>query len=248
LSIFEKVPEAGSLADLSTLPRHVGIIMDGNGRWAKSRGMPRAYGHRAGVERLHDIVKATGDLGIEVLTVYAFSTENWKRPAAEVEGLMKLLIEFLYREIDQLVENGVRIVFSGDEAGVGETVQKAMAYAKDRTKDNHRTTFNVAFNYGGRQEILLAAKKLAAQAAAGTLCPEEITAERFAEELDTAGLPDLDLVIRTSGEQRLSNFMLYQSAYAEFVFVKEHWPDFDERAYLRAIGEFQRRGRRFGGL
>ena len=248
MSIFEKVPEAASLADLSALPRHVGIIMDGNGRWAKERGKPRLFGHRAGVERLHDIVAATGDLGIEALSVYAFSTENWKRPTAEVDGLMKLLIEFLYREIDQLVENGVRIVFSGDETGVGATVQKAMEYAKERTRCNTKTIFNVAFNYGGRQELLSAAKKLAAQAAAGTLRPEEITQEQFEAALDTAGLPDLDLVIRTSGEQRLSNFMLYQSAYAELVFVQEHWPDFDERAYLRAIGEFQHRSRRFGGL
>jgi len=248
LSLFDKVTDAAQLVDLNALPAHVAIIMDGNGRWAKSRSLPRMIGHRAGVERMHDIVAATSDLKIPVLTVYAFSRENWKRPADEVSGLMRLLIEYLGRELEELARNNVRITFLGTKEGLSESVVSAMNRAALRTNSNTGTILNLAFNYGGRQSIALAARKLAELTARGELDPQKIDERLFADALNVNALPDPDLVIRTSGEYRLSNFLPFETAYSELVFTDAFWPDFDERTYLLALAEYQRRSRRFGGL
>jgi len=248
LNLFEKVPEAANLVDLSSLPKHVAIIMDGNGRWAKARSLPRMMGHRAGVERLHDIVAATCDLNIPVLTVYAFSAENWRRPSEEVGGLMRLLIEYLDKELAELAKNGVRIAFIGSRKGLSDAVLAAMDKAAAATAQNQKMVLNLAFNYGGRQAIAQAARRLAQLAANGELDPDAIDEALFADALNVNGLPDPDVVIRTSGEYRLSNFLPFETAYSELVFTDTYWPDFDERAYLHALAEFQRRHRRFGGL
>ena len=248
MSLFEKIPHAEEMVDLSRLPDHVGIIMDGNGRWAKERGYSRLRGHRAGVERLHDIVAATSDLKIPYLTVYAFSTENWKRPQEEVSGLMRLLIEYLHRELAELCANNIRIVFSGEEEHIGPRVREAMATAAQASAPNTGTVLNIAFNYGGRQAIAAAALRLAAKAVSGEVPVAGLTPGLFEAELNPNGLPDFDLIIRTSGEYRLSNFFPFESAYAELVFTPVYWPDFDEREYLKAIAEFQTRSRRFGGV
>lgn len=233
---------------LQKLPRHVGIIMDGNGRWAASRGMLRSSGHRAGVEALHDIVKASSDLGIEVLSLYAFSTENWKRPPAEVRVLMDLLVEFLGREIDELDANEVRIRFMGETDGISGKVTRAVRTALERTGDNTGLVMNIALNYGSRVEIVRAARQLAEEAKAGRLNPADITEEMFSARLYTAGLPDPDLVIRTSGELRLSNFMLYQCSYAEYCAPEVYWPDFTREEYKKVLLAYQARDRRFGGI
>jgi undecaprenyl diphosphate synthase len=248
LNLFEKIPEAARLVDLDSLPRHVAIIMDGNGRWAKARALPRMMGHRAGVERLHDIVAATSDLNIPVLTVYAFSAENWKRPQEEVGGLMRLLIEYLEKELNELAKNGVRITYLGSRNGLSDAVLSAMEKAADKTAKNTKMVLNLAFNYGGRQSIAHAAKRLAEWALEGRLDPKEIDESLFARTLNVNNLPDPDVVIRTSGEYRLSNFLPFETAYSELVFTETYWPDFDERAYLNALAEYQRRHRRFGGL
>lgn len=233
---------------LVQVPRHVAVIMDGNGRWATTRGLGRAAGHRAGVEALRAIVRASSDLGVEVLSVYAFSTENWKRPSTEIRVLMELLVEFLGREIDELDRNHVRITFMGRTDSISARVTNAVEVARKRTAKNAGLTFNVALNYGARDEIIRAARSLAQDAAEGSLCPEDIDEEAFAGRLDTAGLPDPDLVIRTSGELRLSNFMLYQISYAEFVAPQVYWPDFTVDEYRKVLQAFQGRDRRFGGV
>jgi undecaprenyl diphosphate synthase len=233
---------------LQKVPRHIGIIMDGNGRWAAGRGLLRASGHRAGVEALHDIVKASSDLGIEVLTLYAFSTENWKRPKGEVKILMELLVEFLAREIDELDANEVKIRFMGQTEDISEKVSKAVKTALKRTDDNKGMVMNIAFNYGSRDEIVRAARTLAEDVAAGKLEPAGITEEMFEGKLYTAGLPDPDLVIRTSGELRLSNFMLYQCSYAEYCAPEVLWPDFNRDELRKVLLEYQMRDRRFGGI
>lgn len=230
------------------IPRHVAIIMDGNGRWATNQGKMRVEGHRAGVERLRSVLRFTDDLDIEVLTVYAFSSENWKRPVWEVKALMQILIEFMQREIDELDEKNVRIRFMGDIEAMPEPVLRALKQARNRTQNNTGLVFNIALNYGGRQEILHAVRALAEECVAGTLAAEEIDEAVFAQRLYTDALPDPDLIIRTSGEERLSNFLLWQCAYAEFVFSQVHWPDFDDDAYASALRTFQSRDRRFGGL
>lgn len=247
MTIWEKRPELLHRLHDQPLPQHVGIIMDGNGRWAQSRGLPRAMGHRAGVERLKSVVKLTSDLGISVLTLYAFSTENWKRPTDEVDVLMKLLLEFMTREIKELDANNVKIRIMGDLSRMSKIVQGAIVTAMAQTASNTGLILNIALNYGGRSEIVNAAKKLALDVQNG-LPIEEINEALFENKLYTADLPPLDLLIRTSGEQRLSNFMLYQSAYAELVFTNVHWPDFDDDQYMLALTEYQHRGRRFGGL
>jgi undecaprenyl diphosphate synthase len=233
---------------LQKVPRHVGIIMDGNGRWAAAHGVLRASGHRAGVEALHDIVKVSSDLGIEVLSLYAFSTENWKRPKAEVRVLMELLVEFLAREIDELDENEVQIRFMGETEEISEKVTKAVHTARERTRGNTGLVMNIAFNYGSRAEIVRAARVLAEDAKAGRIRPEDIGEEMFASRLYTAGLPDPDLVIRTSGELRLSNFMLYQCSYSEYCAPEVLWPDFNRSEYRKALLEYQMRDRRYGGI
>ena len=249
--ITMSVAPAGSAAQAlppDTLPRHVAIIMDGNGRWATQRGLPRSAGHAAGVEALRDIIRASDDWGIECLTIYAFSTENWARSKEEVGALMALLLKYFASEIDELDAKHVRILILGDVDGLPEAQRKAVCDAMERTKDNTGLKLNIALNYGGRAELVRAAQRLADQVQKGELKPEEIGADAFAAQLYTAGQPDVDLLIRTSGELRLSNFLPWQTAYAEMVFDKTLWPDFDRACYLKALREFASRSRRFGGV
>ena len=221
--------------------------MDGNGRWAKKRLLPRAAGHRAGVEALRAVITHCDELGIEALTVYAFSTENWARSREEVGALMALLLEYFTREIDELNRKNVRILILGDVDGLPEKQRDAVRAAMQRTCANTGLKLNIALNYGARAELARAARNLAARAAAGEIDPRAIDESALERELYTAGLPEVDLLIRTSGEQRLSNFLLYQLAYAEFVFDPVLWPDYDAAALDRDIAEFSRRQRRFGG-
>lgn len=225
-------------------PRHVAIIMDGNGRWARRRGLPRLAGHRAGTENIRRIVEACVEEGIEILTIYAFSTENWSRPAEEVQGLLGLLSEVIERETESLHRNGVQVRHIGRLEGLPEELQRKILQAVERTRDNRRLILNVAFNYGGRAEIVDAARRLIAE---GVL-PEEVTEERFASALYTAGCPDPDLIIRTAGEMRLSNFLIWQAAYSEFYSTPTLWPDFDREELRRAIEAYGKRVRKFGGL
>ena len=228
------------------LPKHVAVIMDGNGRWAKERRLPRSAGHRAGVDRLRGIIRMSSDLGIGSLTLYAFSTENWKRPSDEVGILMALLIEYFTKEIDELFENNVRIRIIGAYEQFAPTVRNVIERAIKRTQENTGLNLNIALNYGSRAEILRAANLAMQQAIADG--KSEISAEMLEQNLYTAGQPELDLLIRTSGEQRISNFLLYQISYAEFLFPEEYWPDFSDEAYLSALKTYQSRSRRFGGL
>ncbi len=228
-------------------PLHVAIILDGNGRWARARGLPRIAGHRRGAEAVRAVLRGCPGLGIRYLTIYAFSSENWKRPAAEVEDLMELLGFYLRRELDELRRSGVRINFIGDRTRLSPEIVRLIGEAEDTTRRNQEVVFTIALNYGGRQEILDAARRLAEQVRDGRLEADDISEEVFERHLQTRSLPDPDLVIRTSGEQRLSNFLLWQSAYTEFVFVPALWPDFTVDHLARAIGEFQRRERRYGG-
>ncbi|MCO6050559.1 isoprenyl transferase [Mesorhizobium sp. RP14(2022)] len=231
-----------------TSPSHVAIIMDGNGRWAKARGLPRLAGHRAGVEALRRTVRAAGDLGIEWLTVYAFSSENWSRPEPEVSGLMGLLKLFIRRDLADLHAQGVRIRVIGDREGVPSDIRHLLEEAEALTANNRLLKLVIAFNYGGRDEIIRAVKKVAQASAQGLMTADTLTHERFAAFMDTAEIPDPDLVIRTSGEMRLSNFLLWQAAYSEFAFLPCYWPDFSERDLREAIEIYGRRERRFGGL
>jgi len=228
--------------------RHLAIIMDGNGRWAQRRGLPRVEGHRAGIEALRRVVEAAPALGIEVLTVYAFSTENWRRPKAEVDALMALLVEFLHAETPALKAQGVRIRTIGDITGLPREAQAALAWAMAETREQRRLVLNLALNYGGRSEIVRAARKLAREVAAGRLDPDAIDECRFADALDTAGLPEPDLLIRASGEERLSNFLLWQCAYTELWMTPTLWPDFDRGDLEMALDAYANRQRRYGGL
>jgi undecaprenyl diphosphate synthase len=220
-------------------PRHVAIIMDGNGRWAKKRFLPRAMGHKKGVETVRDIVRAAGDLGLETLSLYAFSSENWKRPTDEINDLMGLLRTFIKSDIEEFVANDVRLKIIGNYKALAPDIIALIEDAMARTKDNKRTTLVVALNYGSQDELVRAANAAAAQGA--------ITAESIEANLDTADLPPLDLLIRTSGEQRLSNFMLWQAAYAEFWFTETLWPDFTKEELAQALEAFASRERRYGG-
>ena len=229
------------------LPRHVAIIMDGNGRWAKQHMLKVAMGHRAGVEALRSIIRESSDTGIEALSLFAFSTENWRRSQAEVDALMQLLLEYFAREIDELDENRVRIRILGEKAGLPQPQREVLVRAEERTKDNGGLRLNIAINYGGRQEIVRAARLLAEKAVSGEIRPDEIDEAAFDGCLYTAGLPDVDLLIRTSGEMRLSGFLLYQCAYAEFLFPEKLWPDFTLEDYRAALRAYAQRDRRFGG-
>ncbi|MGN0741111.1 MAG: isoprenyl transferase [Candidatus Fimadaptatus sp.] len=229
------------------MPRHIAIIMDGNGRWAQKRLLPRAAGHRAGVEALRNVITRCDELGIEALTVYAFSTENWARSKEEVGALMSLLLEYFTRELDELHQKNVRILILGDVDGLPPRQRDAVRAAMERTCANTGLRLNIALNYGSRAELARAARALADRAARGEIAPGDIDERMLESEMYTAGLPEVDLLIRTSGEQRLSNFLLYQLAYAEFVFDPILWPDYDAEALDRDIAEFQRRQRRFGG-
>lgn len=235
-------------AGVATPPAHVAIIMDGNGRWAASRGLPRREGHRRGVEALRNIVKAAGELGIKFLTIYSFSSENWSRPAEEIEDLMGLLKRFVRNDLADLHKNDVRVKIIGERANLKPDIRALLDEAEELTKNNNSLTLVVAFNYGAQQEIARAAQILAEQVARGELAPSEIDAAKIAANLLTKDIPDPDLIIRTSGEQRLSNFLLWQAAYAEFIFVPTHWPDFGKAELESAIDEFHKRERRFGGL
>ena len=229
------------------IPRHVAIIMDGNGRWAAKRGLPRVAGHRAGAEAVRKILNAAVKEGVEVLTIYAFSSENWRRSEAEVSDLKGLLGYYLERELDELSRQGVRLKLIGDPKAFGPQLLERLQRAVERTAENNRLTLVVALNYGGRSEIAAAARKLASRAVAGELDAEQIDEASLGAELMTSDLPELDLMIRTSGEKRLSNFLLWQAAYAELIFVDTLWPDFDEAAFRAAIEEYAGRQRRFGG-
>jgi undecaprenyl diphosphate synthase len=230
------------------VPRHVAIIMDGNGRWASARGLPRTEGHRRGVEALRKTVRAAGEMGIEILTIFSFSSENWSRPPAEVRDLMGLLKLFIRHDLADLHRNGVRVRVIGERGGLADDIRRLLEEAEELTRNNEGLIVVVAFNYGARQEIARAARQLAADVVAGKLQVEEITAEALGGRLDAADLPDPDVIIRTSGEQRLSNFLLWQAAYSELVFVPAFWPDFDRATLEGAIEEYRRRERRFGGL
>lgn len=227
------------------IPKHIAIIMDGNGRWAQSRKLSRSAGHRAGTDRLRGIIRLSSDLGIQALTLYAFSTENWKRPSDEVGTLMSLLVEYFTNEIDELFSNNVRIRIIGAYEELASGVRGVIERAMKRTEANTGLNLNIALNYGSRAEILRAAKLAAkeAQSRGG-----ELSQEMFESFLYTYGQPEVDLLIRTSGEQRISNFLLYQISYAEFLFPEEYWPDFSDACYIQAIIAYQKRSRRFGGL
>lgn len=235
-------------ARTSRAPTHVGIIMDGNGRWALSRGLPRIEGHRRGVEALRVTVRAAIEFGLRYLTVYSFSAENWSRPAEEVSDLMGLLKRFVRDDLAELQKAGVKIRVIGTRENLNREILALLKEAEALTSGNTGLTLIVAFNYGSRQEITAAARVIAAKVGAGMLEAAEIDEDLLAEHLDTAGIPDPDLIIRTSGEQRLSNFLMWQAAYSEFVFLPIHWPDFDRQALADALAEFAARERRFGGV
>ncbi|MCX7267779.1 MAG: polyprenyl diphosphate synthase [Sphingomonadales bacterium] len=226
-------------AGTGEMPRHVAIIMDGNGRWAKKRMLPRAMGHKRGVETVRNIVRAAGELGLETLSLYAFSSENWKRPEEEINDLMALMRDFIKSDLDTFAKNDVRLKIIGDYKALSPDIVEMLEESIARTSKNSRTTLAVALNYGSQDEIVRAARAAAAQG--------EISASSIEANLDTAGLPPLDLLIRTSGEQRLSNFMLWQAAYAEFWFTETLWPDFSKDELAAALNEFARRERRYGG-
>ncbi|MEM9973839.1 MAG: isoprenyl transferase [Pseudomonadota bacterium] len=229
-------------------PRHVAIIMDGNGRWAQRRGRPRLYGHHAGARRVREIVEACPDLGVKYLTVFAFSTENWKRTQAEVSGLMALFRRYITREAEALIENGIRVRFIGDRMKLDETLVRLMDELELLTADNDLVHLTIALNYGGRDEVARATKRLAREVAAGRIDPEAVDAETLARFLDTYVLPDPDLVIRTSGEARISNFLLWQSAYSEYEFIDTLWPDFTRTEFARVVKSYMHRDRRFGAV
>jgi undecaprenyl diphosphate synthase len=232
--------------DLQKLPGHIAIIMDGNGRWAQQHAMGRIAGHKKGAEAVRLTVRACREIGIKVLTLYAFSTENWLRPSGEVKALMRLLEEYLRSEIQEMLENGIRLTTIGDTEALKKPMKTILKETIAKTAHNHDMILNLALNYGGRDEIVGAVHDLLNDIRRGTLADQEVTKDLFSRYLDTAGLPDPDLLIRTSGEYRISNFLLWQSAYTEFYFTDVLWPDFNRDELFRAITEYQRRERRFG--
>lgn len=248
-NLFRKKKKADlTQLDMAKLPLHVAIIMDGNGRWAKKRLLPRVAGHRAGMGTVKTIIRMSSDIGIRYLTLYAFSTENWKRPKDEVGALMNLLIEFLTKELDELHERKVVFRTIGDISKLPAPVIEVLENAKRKTAANTGMTLNIALNYGSRKEITEAVQKIAVQVKDGSIGIDAIDEQMLSDNLETSGQPDPDLMIRTSGEQRLSNYLLYQLAYAEFYFTETYWPDFNEPEYEKALLEYQNRARRYGGL
>jgi len=239
---------AHQFAEEGVVPVHIGVIMDGNGRWARARGLPRIAGHRAGAEAARRTIVACRELGISHLTLFAFSSENWKRPADEVDDLMGLLRFYIRKEIDELNAQGVAIRFIGSREGLADDISDLMRKTEDLTRDNRLLHVTVALNYGSRDELCRAVRAVARDVAAGRLQADDIDEATIAAHLDTADLPDPDLIIRTSGEQRLSNFLLWQAAYSELVFSPVMWPDFDKEALVAAIDEYQRRERRYGAI
>lgn len=234
--------------DLENLPVHIGIIMDGNGRWAKRRGLPRTAGHAAGAKTFEKIVEYAGNMGIKIVTVYAFSTENWRRPKEEIDMLMSLLEDYLDNGLTRLAGRDVKIHFIGDESAFSEDFQRKLRHMEKATENNGGLLLNVALNYGGRGEITLAVRKIAKLCAEGKLSAEDIDEKTIENYLDTSGQHDPDLIIRPSGEYRLSNFLMWQSAYSELWFDNVLWPDFSENDLRRAVHDYQRRSRRFGGV
>jgi undecaprenyl diphosphate synthase len=240
-------PTTAPSADFGA-PRHVAIIMDGNGRWAAARGLPRGEGHRRGVEALRKTVRAAGELGIGILTIFSFSAENWLRPPSEIRDLMGLLRRFIRNDLAELHGNNIKVRIIGERDGLAPDIRRLLEEAEDLTRNNTGLILVVAFNYGARQEIARAMRGIAEDVARGRLMPDAVTAELVASRLDAPDLPDPDVIIRTSGEQRLSNFLLWQAAYSELVFVPIYWPEFDRTALEKALAEYRRRERRFGGL
>lgn len=238
------------LVSAKPVPKHISIIMDGNGRWATARQMPRTAGHRQGVEALREIIETAVKLNIEHLTLYAFSTENWKRPESEVRALMSLMVEFLQKEIENLHKNEIRVNMLGQLQGLPQDAAYEIQKSMELTKNNKGLQVNIAINYGSRAEIVQAVRKLCRDVNQNKLKPDEISEDLFSKYLETGGIPDPDLMIRTGGEYRLSNFLLYQSAYTELLFTKKQilWPDFNSRKFLEAIYEYQNRKRRYGGI
>jgi undecaprenyl diphosphate synthase len=243
-----KIAEADIAESGAGVPRHVAIIMDGNGRWAAARGLPRVEGHRRGVEALRKTVRAAGEMGIRCLTIFSFSSENWQRPASEVRDLMGLLRRFIRNDLAELHASNVRVRVIGERDDLDPDIRRLLEEAEELTLANDGLVLVVAFNYGARDEIARAARSIARDVAKGTLKPEDVTEELIGARLDAADIADPDLIIRTSGEQRLSNFLLWQAAYSELVFLPVYWPDFDRAVLEQAIEEYRRRERRFGGL
>lgn len=242
------LPAGFETIDETRMPKHVAIIMDGNGRWAKQQGKMRTTGHRAGMERMVNIVRVSSDIGLDVLTLYAFSTENWKRPKLEVDTLFSLLVEYIRREIDELHRNNVRLVVMGDYQKLPSTAVMEVNRGMDMTKNNTGMVLNIALNYGSRAELVRAVQQIAKKAGENVLSWEEIDETDIQKELYTAALPDPDLLIRTSGEQRLSNYLLWQLAYSEFYFTDVHWPDFSKEELEKAVLAYNKRDRRYGGV
>lgn len=245
---FRKKNQVSGTLDPEKLPVHIALIMDGNGRWAKARMLPRLAGHHQGVVALKNIIRYSSDIGIRYLTVFAFSTENWNRPQEEVDGLMELLVRFLRAEIDELHENQVRMKVLGDISRLPAAGREEIESALARTSQNKGLTFCIALNYGSRDEILRGVRKIAEEVKAGVLAPEEITEEVFSDSLYTAGIPDPDLLIRTSGELRISNYLLWQIAYSELWFTETAWPDFSPEEMDKALIAYQDRDRRYGKI
>ncbi len=240
------MPSNRELLDPSRMPRHVGIIMDGNGRWATERRYPRVYGHRNAVKAVRAIVEAAVELELEVLTLYAFSTENWRRPAQEVSTLMDLFAEYLQKELKTMLDNNVRFQVAGECQGLPQFLQQPLNHALESTSENTGLLLNLAVNYGGRAELVRALKKISSLVQSGNLKLEEINEDLISEHTFTPGIPDPDLIIRTSGEKRLSNFLIWQAAYSEYFFTDVLWPDFDKEDFFQALLEFQKRNRRLG--
>ncbi len=230
------------------VPLHIAIIMDGNGRWAKRRGLPRQFGHKAGIDTIRNVVKWADEIGVKILTLYAFSTENWRRPRLEVDFLMRLPVDYLETELEKLLKNNIKLQVFGETDGLPDHTREAVCEATEKTAKNSGLVLNLAFNYGSRAEILKAVREIAQKVAEGVLSPEGVDEEEFCRHLYTGGLPDPDLMIRPSGELRISNFLLWQMAYAEFWFSNTLWPDFSRREFLQAVLDYQQRDRRFGGI
>lgn len=245
---LEKEDVLRNKIDMERLPSHIAIITDGNGRWAKKKFLPRAAGHKAGVERVKEVVKAVGDLGIGHLTFYTFSTENWNRPKDEIDSLMKLLVKYLDKELNTLHENDVKITVLGDLTGLPSLPKEKVIKAIEKTKNNNTLNLNIALNYGGRNEIIRATKKIIEDVEENRISIDDIDEETFKNYLYTGKQPDPDLLIRTSGELRISNFLLYQIAYTEFSFPNIYWPDFSKKYLYKTIIDYQNRNRRFGGI
>lgn len=245
---FKKRKDDTIEVDYNNLPTHIGIIMDGNGRWARKRGLPRSAGHREGAKTLEKLTRFAGDIGIKYITYYAFSTENWKRPSKEVESLMKLMTMYLDDYKRLLGGEDIRIRIIGKREGLSEEILKKIEIVESATENNSKITMNIALNYGGREDILNSVKSIAQKVANGDLKPEEITEDDISSNLYTYYMPDPDLIIRPSGELRLSNFLMWQSAYSEFWFSDINWPDFTKNDFLKAISDFQKRNRRYGGV